>query len=306
MGSSGRTRPGGWTPGAPAGEAVSRPRRSGAVSPRRPETILDRILAGKAREVERLLPRESEFRRNAASSPPPRDFARALREGDGVAVVAEFKRRSPSAGSLAAGADPAAVAEAYERGGAAALSVLTDSTHFGGGLEDLEAARRATSLPVLRKDFLLHPVQLAESRAAGADAVLLIAAALTRERLARLLAGCLELGMTALVEVHDEVELEAALAAGAEVVGVNARDLRTFDVDLERCLEVVALVPEDRVAVAESGIQGPDDVGLAARAGADAVLVGSWLMRRDPAAACAMLAGRNRRPRSAGARAGGG
>lgn len=271
----------------------------------RERTILHEILERKRPEVGRLRGREGELASRAAEAPPARPFVAALRE-DRVAVIAEFKRRSPSAGAIAEEADPGAVAAAYERGGAAALSVLTDGPGFGGSLEDLRAAREATSLPVLRKDFLVDPVQLLESRAAGADAALLIARALENGRLSELLVGCEELGMAAVVEAHDADEVERALAAGARVVGVNARDLASFEVDFPRALELVAGVPEDRVAVAESGVGGAEDVAAAGLAGADAVLVGSRLMAGDPEAAVRELVGQGRRPRAGAARAGGG
>ncbi|MDP2497816.1 MAG: indole-3-glycerol phosphate synthase TrpC [Candidatus Palauibacterales bacterium] len=260
--------------------------------------ILDDILEEKEREVDDLRRRgEALLLRRLEEAPPARSFRGALAAGDHVSVIAEFKRRSPSAGDLAADADPVRVGEAYRRGGAAALSVLTDGPHFGGRLEDLRAAREASGLPVLRKDFIIDPLQVLESRGAGADAVLLIVRALDRAGLGELLEATRELGMDALVEVHDREELEAAVEAGAGVIGVNARDLSTFEIDLERCEELVARVPGDRVAVAESGIGGPDDVARMGRAGADAVLVGSTLMRRGPDEALAALTGIEKRER---------
>ncbi len=267
--------------------------------------ILDRILEEKRREARRLRAVAAELAERAAAAAPPRDFAGALGGREGVALVAEFKRRSPSAGAIAPEADPAEVAAAYERGGAAALSVLTDGPHFGGSLEDLAAARAACALPVLRKDFLVDPVQATEARAAGADATLLIVRALAGGALDELLAAVRGLGMEALVEVHGAAELERALQAGASVIGVNARDLSSFRVDVDRALELLSEVPPDRIAMAESGIEGRSDVALAGRAGADAVLVGGWLMARGPAAA-AELVGLPRRPRDAAARAAGG
>lgn len=246
--------------------------------------ILDEILEAKRDEVERLRRRGDWLRAGAAEAPPPRDFAGALRAGDTVAVVAEFKRRAPSAGELAPDARAAEVGRAYADGGASALSVLTDDQWFGGSLDDLEAARAAAGLPVLRKDFVLDPVQLYEARAAGADAVLLIARALEGERLGELLGAAAELELDALVEAHTGAEVDRALEAGAEVVGVNARDLTSFAVDLERSERLVSRIPADRVAVAESGIRGASDVRRMAAAGADAVLVGGWLMRSGPGA----------------------
>lgn len=246
--------------------------------------ILDEIVESKRREAARIEGERRALEERAAAAPAPRGFADALASGDDVAVVAEFKRRSPSAGAFAEDADPASVARGYAEGGAAALSVLTDGPYFGGDLGDLAAARAAVDVPVLRKDFVLEPVQVVEARAAGADAVLLIARILGDGRLEELLAATAALGMDALVEVHGRDELDRALAAGAEVVGVNARDLDSFEVDLSVAEELVGRVPGGRVAVAESGVTGRDDVRRLARAGADAVLVGGWLMERGPEA----------------------
>lgn len=246
--------------------------------------ILDEILEAKREEVERLRGRRDRLEAAAVDAPTPRDFAGALRSGETVSVVAEFKRRAPSAGDLAPGADPREVAAGYAEGGAAALSILTDERWFGGALDDLAAAREASGLPTLRKDFVLDPLQLLEARAAGADAVLLIVRALEPRRLEELLAAADELGLDALVEAHDVEETDVAVEAGAEVVGVNARDLTSFAVDLERSERLVSRVPADRVAVAESGIRGEADVRRMASAGADAVLVGGWLMSSGPEA----------------------
>jgi indole-3-glycerol phosphate synthase len=223
--------------------------------------------------------------------PPARDLAGALRRAPIPAVIAEVKRASPSAGPIAE-ADAAAQARAYEAGGAAAISVLTEPRHFAGSLADLRAVRLAVSVPVLRKDFLVHPDQVIEARAAGADAVLLIAAALSRAELAAMLQTAADLGLGALVEVHAEAELEAALEAGAEVIGVNARDLETLEVDPERALALLARIPPERIAVAESGIGSREQVERAVAAGARAVLVGEALMRaRDPGALLRELTG---------------
>jgi indole-3-glycerol phosphate synthase len=256
-------------------------------------SVLDEILATKREEVERLRSRAAAFEAEAAASPSPRDLAAALRRPDGrLAVIAEIKRRSPSKGALAPGLDPAATAAAYARGGAAALSVLTDGPYFDGSLDDLRAARAAVPLPVLRKDFTLDPVQVAEARAAGADAVLLIAAALPDDiLLGELLAAAGQFDLTALVEVDDEAGLDRALAAGAGVVGITNRDLRSFDEDLATAERLAARLPADVVAVAESAIRSPEDARRMADAGFDAVLVGEALVRApDPAAAVAVLA----------------
>ena len=240
--------------------------------------ILDEILESKRDEVDRLRRRRDRLESRAAEAGEVRDFRSALAGGDRVAVVAEFKRRSPSGGDFAPDADPAEVGEGYAAGGASALSVLTDERWFGGRLDDLEAAREASGLPVLRKDFLVDPIQLTEARAAGADAVLLIARALDDQGLARMLSASGELGLDALVEAHTEEEVDRAVDAGAEIVGVNARDLSSFAVDLALSERLLGRVPDDRISVAESGIRGESDVERMAAAGADAVLVGGWLM----------------------------
>lgn len=225
----------------------------------------------------------------ASARPPARDFVAALREHS-PALIAELKRASPSAGEIAATADPVAQAVAYAAGGAAAISVLTEPRHFHGSLADLEAVRIAVQVPVLRKDFLVHPAQVIEARARGADAVLLITASLTDDELTAMLAVARDLGMGALVEAHTEDELDRALASGAEVVGVNARDLETLEVDVERALERVSRIPSDRVAVFESGVKTRADVRAAVEAGASAILVGEALMRAgDPRAAVRQL-----------------
>ncbi len=249
-------------------------------------TFLSGILERKAREVEasrRRLP-EGELRARAAGAPPPRDFAAALSpRGGPVRIVAEVKRRSPSAGAIAAALDAPDQAARYAAAGAACVSVLTDGPGFGGSLDDLAAVRSRVSLPLLRKDFVLDPYQLLEARAAGADAALLIAAALPGERLGRLVAACSELRLAALVEVHDLAELEAALSAGATLLGVNNRDLRTFEVDLGRCEELLPLLPAAVKGVAESGVRTAADARRLRAAGAANLLVGEALVRaQDP------------------------
>jgi indole-3-glycerol phosphate synthase len=221
---------------------------------------------------------------------PPRDFEEALRTGH-PSVIAEVKRSSPSAGAIA-DRDPVEQARRYEAGGAAAISVLTDERDFAGSTADLRAVRVAVDVPLLRKDFLVHPSQMIEARAAGADAVLLIVAALSDQELAALLATCGDLGIGALVEAHTDSDLERALEAGARMIGVNARDLESLEVDVLAALDRLARIPGDRVAVLESGIAGREDVEAAARAGASAVLVGEALMRApDPRAMLQELRG---------------
>jgi indole-3-glycerol phosphate synthase len=227
----------------------------------------------------------------AMRQPPARPFADAIRASSPPAVLAEVKRASPSAGRIGE-TDAAQRARGYERAGAAAISVLTEPEHFDGSLADLRAVHLAVRVPVLRKDFLVHPSQVIESRVHGADAVLLIAAALSEPELKAMLAAAGDLGLGALVEAHSAADLDRALATDAEVVGVNARDLETLGVDRGRALELLARVPPDRVAVFESGIGSRADVEDAVRAGAKAVLVGEALMRaEDPEAALRDLRG---------------
>ncbi len=227
----------------------------------------------------------------AAERPPTRGFAaRLVADGGAPAVIAEIKRRSPSKGDLAPDLDPGALAGAYERGGAACLSVLTDEAFFGGSPADLVAAREACALPVLRKDFTVDERDVADARLMGADAVLLIVAALDDGLLGRCVALAADLGLDALVEVHDEDELGRALVAGAKLVGVNCRDLATFDVDLDLPGRLAPGLPDDVVAVAESGIRDERDAARMAAAGYTAVLVGETLVTSpDPGAAVGRL-----------------
>lgn len=216
--------------------------------------------------------------------------AAASGQGRPLAVISEVKRRSPSKGALAADLDPVELARSYEAGGASCLSVLTDVEFFGGSPADLQAARAATALPVLRKDFTVSVRDVYDAAIMGADCVLLIVAALDDAELGEFHAATLDVGLDALVEVHDEAELARALAVGATLVGVNQRDLVTFEVDTARAVRVVPLMPPEVVKVAESGISGPADAAILARAGYDAVLVGESLVRSsDPAAAVAAL-----------------
>lgn len=259
-------------------------------------SILDRIVERKGEEVARLRPRMAELRAEAEAADTPRPFEAALRREGEVAVIAEVKRRSPSAGWIRPGARVEEVARAYAAAGAAALSVLTDGEHFGGSLDDLRAARGTVALPVLRKDFIVDAVQVWEARAAGADAVLLIVRILEDAALGELHALASGLGMGVLVEAHTAAEVERALEAGARVVGVNARDLSTFRTDLGVALELAERIPAGRVRVAESGIRTAEDVERLGAAGVHAVLVGESLMRApDVAAAAAALTGRPRR-----------
>jgi indole-3-glycerol phosphate synthase len=247
--------------------------------------ILQRILAVKTREAAELAPRLGELRATARDLPPPRDFRAAL-SGTELAVIAEIKKASPSAGKIAADLDPAGLAAAYAHGGAAAISVLTDREFFHGGADDLRRARAAVSIPILRKDFIIAEAQVYEARTLGADSLLLIAAALPSKRLADLLGLSRELGMEPLVEIHDEEELAMAVDAGAAIIGVNNRNLRSFIVDLAVAERLRPLFPGNAVSVAESGIRTPVDADRMARAGFDAVLVGEALVRHG-AVGCA-------------------
>lgn len=257
--------------------------------------MLARIVASKREEVAALAPRRAALRAAAEAAPAPRPFDAALRAGPCVGLIAEIKRRSPSAGPIRPDLAVADVARSYAAAGAAALSVLTDREYFGGSLEDLAAARAAVALPILRKDFVVDEAQVWEARAAGADAVLLIVRILDDAQLRGLHALARGLGLGVLVEVHDAAELERALAAGATVVGVNNRDLDTFRTDLAVTLALAGSVPAVGVLVAESGIGGPEAVDRLAAAGVDAVLVGESLMRAgDIEAAARALASRPR------------
>ncbi|HUF36072.1 MAG TPA: indole-3-glycerol phosphate synthase TrpC [Gemmatimonadales bacterium] len=259
---------------------------------------LDQILTSTRGGLDALRERRGDLARLAAVAPSPPSLAAALRGGH-VGVIAEVKRRSPSAGSIREDLDPAGRATLYARHGAAAISVLTDGPFFGGSVHDLRAAAAAgVGVPLLRKDFILDELQVVEARAAGASAVLLIVRALTADRLRGLLAATAEQGLEALVEVHSAAELERGLEAGARIVGVNSRDLDTFRIDLDAAWALLARVPADLVAVAESGMASAADVERAAASGADAVLVGSALSAAaDPGALLAAMAGVRRHGR---------
>jgi indole-3-glycerol phosphate synthase len=258
-------------------------------------TVLDRIVARTRQDLEqrkRELPLAELEGRDGLSlsgAPPPRRLRDAL-TGPGMAVIAEFKRRSPSAGQLRERPVLEEIVAAYERGGAAALSVLTEGPHFEGSLDDLRQARAACGLPLLRKDFIVDPYQLYEARAAGADAVLLIVAALPPSALAALHELVRELGMDALVEVHDSAELAVALDVGADLIGINNRDLRDFSVDVGRTFELLGEIPAGVTVVSESGIAAPEQLRDLREQGVQAVLVGESLMRApDPEAALRVL-----------------
>lgn len=253
---------------------------------------LDRILerhrdsaAADRRSVDRLLD-------EARSMPACRGFRAALAGRAELGVIAEIKRRSPSKGDLAVGLDPAELAATYERGGAACISVLTDDEFFGGSPHDLHAARSACSLPVIRKDFTVSELDVLDARLMGADCVLLIAAALEPSELVAFHALAVDVGLDVLVEIHDEDELEHALAADATLIGVNQRDLVTFEVDHDRAVRMGGVIPDRAVKVAESGVRGGSDARALRAAGYEAVLVGETLVTSaDPAGAIAELIG---------------
>ncbi len=258
---------------------------------------LEPLLSAARQRVDALRSTRGELERRARAAAPPPPFG--ARCGDGsIGVIAEVKRRSPSAGAIHEALDPVAHARAYAAGGAVGISVLTEPVQFGGSLDDLRSVAAAVPLPVLRKDFLLEELQLVEARAAGAAAALVIVRILEPHRVRSLVRAAQELGLAALVEVHSPGELEVALAAGASLVGVNSRDLDSFTIDRDAAERLLAQVPPDVVVVAESAIAERSDVERVARAGADHVLVGTAVARlADPRAAVHQLAGVPRRGR---------
>lgn len=250
-------------------------------------TILERIVAAKRSEVAAARRRRAEV--DVSAAPPVRDFVAALKTKR-PAVIAEIKRASPSRGVLRKDFDPAAIAKSYEKAGAACMSVLTDKEFFQGSGEDLVTARRASALPALRKDFIIDPYQVPESRALGADCILLIAACLTTAEMLELEGLAHALRMSVLVEVHDGEELERALALKTPLLGINNRNLRTFETRLETTLELLARVPPDRTVITESGILSRGDVSRMRESGVHAFLVGEAFMRaEDPGAALQAL-----------------
>ena len=242
------------------------------------ENVVERTEADLARRKRTTPAADLEARLGPASRGRP--FSEALID-EGISLIAEMKRASPSRGPIRPGASVAEIVAAYQAAGARAVSVLTEPAHFGGSLDDLAEAREACDLPLLRKDFLIDPYQVLEARAAGADAVLLIVAALGRERLTQLMGTASELGMDTLVEVHDEDEVELAVETGAELIGINNRDLHSLEVDLGTTFRLMADVPAGTVVVAESGITERGHVSDLEDAGVDAILVGEALMRAD-------------------------
>ncbi len=242
------------------------------------ETVVERTRAEVEARRRRVSIAELESQLGPATRGRP--FSEALID-EGISLIAEMKRASPSRGPIRPGASVSDVVSAYQRAGASAVSVLTEPNWFGGSLDDLVEARAACELPLLRKDFVVDEYQLLEARVAGADAVLLIVAALEPGRMEELMGAASDLSLDALVEVHDEKEVEAAVEAGAELIGINNRDLHSLEVDLETTFELLADVPAGTVVVAESGITMNEDVERLERAGVDAILVGEALMRAD-------------------------
>ena len=259
--------------------------------------ILDRIVETKHGEVRGLTARAGELRDRARDARDPVAFAEAIPAGQ-VGVIAEVKRRSPGAGPIRPDLDPIALAASYEVQGAMAISVLTDRDYFGGGLEDLVAVRGRTSVPLLRKDFMIDPLQIVEARGAGADLILLIVRILSDSQLSEFRELTEELGMTALVEVHDAEEMDRALACGAGLIGINNRDLSTFHTDLAVTESLLEMVPPGTVVISESGIRSGDDVSRLGRSGVHGVLVGESILRApDPAVKLRELSGHVRQPR---------
>ena len=266
---------------------------------RQPDDILQRIVETKRAEVEALRRSFSGLRDRAEDAPPAKNFISSLQGGDGVAIIAEIKRRSPGAGEIRTDLDPLRLGPRYETGGAAALSILTDAEYFGGSLGDLAGVRGLVKIPVLRKDFVIDESQVYEARGAGADAILLIVSILDDGRLRSLRTLAEELGMSVLVEAHDGAEVERGLAAGARLLGINNRNLRTFETRIDVTLSLAAQVPPSVVLVSESGIHTPADVRSVGESGVDAVLVGESLLRQeDPGAGVTSLVGQGKAPRT--------
>lgn len=249
--------------------------------------ILTKIVASKKTEVEAAQKARPlrDLMKQADDSPPTKDFVQALREGDTIRLIAEVKKASPSEGVIREDFDPVKIAQCYEQSGAACISVLTDANYFQGSLEYLSAIREATQLPLLRKDFIIHPYQVFEARVAGADAVLLIAECLNRQELRGLHQLATDLGMSTLIELYNKANLDNVLNTGTPLVGINNRDLSTFEVDLQHTVRLRELIPEDRIVIGESGINSRADALLLEQNNVQAMLVGSSLMRRQDIAA---------------------
>ncbi len=260
--------------------------------------ILDRIIETKSHEVKKLRRQLKELYFESEQILPPQNFLKSLRSSEAVGVIAEMKRRSPGAGAIRPDLNAISLAKEYESSGAVALSILTDTEYFGGSLDDLRKVRQFVDLPILRKDFIIDDSQIYESLISGADAVLLIVSVLDDEQICDYREMAEELGMTALIEVHDLRELERALNTGVKLLGINNRDLKTFNTDLETTTTLIGEVPPEVVLVSESGVHTQNDVGMLGRAGVDAVLVGESLLRQDaPGAGVLNLSGQTKRSR---------
>lgn len=261
-------------------------------------TILDRIIETKSQEVKTLRSRFKELKSASDRVAPPKDFLGNLTFGESVGIIAEIKRKSPGAGSIRPDLDPVELAVNYESSGATALSILTDRDYFGGSMDDLRKVRRSVQLPILRKDFIIDESQIYESSAAGADAILLIASVLDNQQIRDYRQVAEGLGMTALIEVHDSTELDRGVWAGAKLLGINNRNLKTFNTNLETTFSLMNRVPLGMTLVSESGIHTRKDVYMLGQAGVDAVLVGESLLRQDnPGEAVQDLSGQNKRSR---------
>ncbi|QSR87475.1 indole-3-glycerol phosphate synthase TrpC [Candidatus Methylacidiphilum infernorum] len=260
---------------------------------------VEEVIAAKKEEIKKLMPQRAKMEKALYdSSIPKRAFAAALRHKKKMGLIAEFKRNSPSAGVISSSQDLKLQVSKYQQGGADCISVLTENKFFKGSLEDLKKAREAVTLPILRKDFIIHELQVIESLLGGADALLLIVAILPVREFFKLYAFCKELGIEALVEVHNEAEIDRALEAGASLIGINNRDLYTLQVDLRVSRGLLPFIPEETIVVSESGISSSDDLCDLRVRGADAVLVGEFLMKQDnPQKAIADLLSRSYLPR---------
>ena len=257
--------------------------------------ILDEVVARKKERLAKLQQRsvQRKLEQAVATAPEPRDFLTALKYGDNPGVIAEIKKASPSAGLIRADLEVSKIATVYEKAGAVAISVITEEDFFQGRLEYLQEAKRAVTLPVLCKDFIIDPIQVLAARAEGADGLLLIAAILAQDSLTELLAMASQMNMACLVEVHDQEELSRVLETDARIIGINNRDLRTFEVTLETTLRLRPHIPSDRIVVSESGIRNKTDMQSLAAVSVDAVLVGTSLMQaQDPGAKLKELLGR--------------
>ena len=263
--------------------------------------ILEKIIETKSLEVDNLKRHFKKLLLESEKVSPPRDFLHSLMSDDLVGVIAEVKRRSPGAGAIRPKLNPVSLATDYESSGAVALSILTDTEYFGGSLKDLREVREFVGLPILRKDFIIDESQIYESLVSGADAILLIVSVLDDEQLRDYREMAESLGMAALIEAHDLSEVERGLSAGASLLGINNRNLKTFDTNLKTTIDLIREIPPEVVLVSESGVHSKEDVSMLGEAGVDAVLVGESLLRKDdPGKGVRNLSGQDKRGRSVG------